>query len=128
MPDPQLHSHVVVLDAERRDGRYAAVDSRELFRAARANGAWYRAELAWNLQQFGLQIEGGTGRDGRYFEVKGVPESLTERWSARSAYIDRAAREFRTRYGRDPRAGELGSITQATRGTKTQARRPHPST
>lgn len=122
VPDPQLHSHVVVFGAERADGRYAAVDSRELFRAARANGAWYRAELAHNLERLGLEIEGGTGRDGRYFGIKGVPVSLAERWSARSADIDRAAREFRTRYGRDPRAGELGSITQGTRGTKTRMR------
>ena len=39
VPDPQLHSHVVVLGAERSNGRFAAVDSRELFRAARANGS-----------------------------------------------------------------------------------------
>jgi conjugative relaxase-like TrwC/TraI family protein len=119
VPDPQLHSHVVVLGAERLDGRFAAVDSRELFRSARGNGAWYRAELAQNLQQLGLEVRGGTGRDGRYFELPGIPERLSERWSARSTDIDRAARAFRTRYGRDPRAGELGSITTATRGTKT---------
>jgi conjugative relaxase-like TrwC/TraI family protein len=118
VPDPQLHSHVVVLGAERTDRRFAAVDSRELFRSARANGAWYRAELASNLQQVGLEVRGRTGRDGRYFELPGVPERLTERWSARAADIDRAARAFRTRYGRDPRAGELGSLTTATRGTK----------
>jgi conjugative relaxase-like TrwC/TraI family protein len=121
VPDPQLHSHVVVLGAERRDGRYVAVDSRELFRAARANGAWYRAELAQGLQQLGLEIRAGTGRDGRYFEVAGVPERLSERWSMRGVEIERAARAFRTRYGRDPRAGELGSITVGTRGTKGHA-------
>jgi conjugative relaxase-like TrwC/TraI family protein len=120
VPDPQLHSHVVVLGAERADGRYAAVDSRELFRAARANGAWYRAELADGLGELGLQIDSGTGRDGRYFEIAGVPEKLSERWSMRGAEIERAARAFRTRYGRDPRAGELGSLTVATRGTKAQ--------
>jgi conjugative relaxase-like TrwC/TraI family protein len=121
VPDPQLHSHVVVLGAERVDGRFAAVDSRELFRSARANGAWYRAELAHGLQELGLEINGRTGRDGRYFEVAGVPEGLSERWSARAADIDRAARAFRIRYGRDPRAGELGSLTTATRGTKALA-------
>jgi conjugative relaxase-like TrwC/TraI family protein len=42
VPDPQLHSHVVVVAAERKDGVVAAVDSRELFRSARVNGAWYR--------------------------------------------------------------------------------------
>lgn len=121
VPDPQLHSHVVVLGAERMDGRYAAVDSRELFRAARANGAWYRAELAHGLRELGLEVRGRTGRDGRYFEVAGVPEKLSERWSMRGVEIERAARAFRTRYGRDPRAGELGSITRGTRGTKTSA-------
>jgi conjugative relaxase-like TrwC/TraI family protein len=121
VPDPQLHSHVVVLGAERRDGRYVAVDSRELFRAARANGAWYRAELADGLQEFGLEVRSGTGRDGRYFEVVGVPDRLSERWSMRGVEIERAAQAFRMRYGRDPRAGELGSITVGTRGTKGHA-------
>ncbi|HEY3865338.1 MAG TPA: MobF family relaxase [Solirubrobacteraceae bacterium] len=118
VPDPQLHSHVVVLGAERMDGRYAAVDSRPLFLAARENGAWYRAELAHGLQQQGLEIEGQTGRGGRYFEVTGVPKDLSERWSARPVDIERAAARFRERYGRDPRAGELGDLTTSTRGTK----------
>jgi conjugative relaxase-like TrwC/TraI family protein len=121
VPDPQLHSHLVVLGAERKDGRFAAVDSRELFRSARANGAWYRAELAYGLQELGLEVRGRTGRGGRYFELAGVPEKLTERWSARTAEIEKAARAFRNRYGRDPRGGELGSITVSTRGTKTVA-------
>jgi len=51
VPDPQLHSHLVLLAAERIDGRLAAVDSRELFRSARGNGAWYRAELATRLAE-----------------------------------------------------------------------------
>jgi conjugative relaxase-like TrwC/TraI family protein len=119
VPDPQLHSHVVVLGAERADGRYAAVESRELFRSARANGAWYRAELAYHLQGLGLEVRGRTGRGERYFELPGVPAQLSERWSGRASEIEQAARRFRTRYGRDPRAGELGSLTQATRGGKT---------
>ena len=121
VPDPQLHSHVVVLGAQRLDGRFAAVDSRELFRSARANGAWYRAELASELGKLGLQVESRTGRDGRYFEVKGIPKELSERWSARTRDIQQAAIRFRERYGRDPRAGELGGLTRATRGTKTMA-------
>ncbi|HEX4035547.1 MAG TPA: MobF family relaxase [Solirubrobacteraceae bacterium] len=119
VPDPQLHSHVVILAAQREDGRFAAVDSRELFRSQRANGAWYRAELAHELRQLGLDVRRRTGRDGRFFELQGVPEELTRRWSRRSEVIERAAREFRDRYGRAPHAGELSSIAVATRGTKT---------
>ncbi|MHB1808730.1 MAG: MobF family relaxase [Solirubrobacteraceae bacterium] len=121
VPDPQLHSHLVVLAGQRRDGRLAAVDSRELFRSARVNGAWYRAQLAANLQDLGLDVQGRTGKDGRYFEVGGVPASLAERWSSRNAEIEQAFRAFRTRYGREPRKGELSSIAVATRGTKTVA-------
>jgi conjugative relaxase-like TrwC/TraI family protein len=119
VPDPQLHSHVVVVAAERKDGVFAAVDSRELFRSARVNGAWYRAELAFSLGELGLDVRGGHGTDGRYFEVAGVPTDLAKRWSARTEDIERAARTFRQRYGREPRAGELGALTVATRGTKT---------
>jgi conjugative relaxase-like TrwC/TraI family protein len=121
VPDPQLHSHVVVLGAQRMDGRFAAVDSRPLFLAARENGGWYRAELARGLERRGLAVQGQTGRDGRYFEVAGVPKDLSERWSARSVDIERAAARFRERYGRDPRAGELGTLTTGTRGTKGTA-------
>jgi conjugative relaxase-like TrwC/TraI family protein len=121
VPDPQLHSHVLVLGGERGDGRFAAVDSRELFRSARANGAWYRAELAHGLAGLGLEVRGHTGREGRYFELAGVPEPLSERWSSRTVEIDRAARTFKTRYGREPRGGELGSLTVVTRGTKAGA-------
>jgi conjugative relaxase-like TrwC/TraI family protein len=119
VPDPQLHSHVVVVAAQRWDGRFAAVDSRELFRSARVNGAWYRAELAYSLGELGLDVRGRSGKDARYFEVTGVPGDLAKRWSARTDDIERAARAFRDRYGRAPRAGELGGLTVATRGTKT---------
>ena len=119
VPDPQLHSHVVVLAAQRVDGRFAAVDSRELFRSQRVNGAWYRAELAHELRGLGLGLERRTGREGRFFEVAGIPDQLVKRWSRRTEVIERAAREFRDRYGRAPRAGELAGMSVATRGTKT---------
>ena len=35
------------------------------------NGAWYRAELAYSLGELGLDVRGGQGKDGRYFEVAG---------------------------------------------------------
>jgi conjugative relaxase-like TrwC/TraI family protein len=121
VPDPQLHSHLLILAAERLDRSFSAVDSRELFRSARVNGAWYRAQLAHELGELGVRVRGRTGRDGKYFEVAGVPDGLLSRWSRRSDAIERAAKQFRERYGRDPKRGELGALTVATRGTKTVA-------
>jgi conjugative relaxase-like TrwC/TraI family protein len=123
IPDPQLHSHLIVFAAERKDGKLAAVESKQLYKSARENGAWYRAELAQNLQSLGLQIERRTGKNERYFELSGVPEELAGHWSSRSEDVDRAARVFRQRYGREPQAGELGSLTTSTRGSKTSADR-----
>ena len=119
VPDPHLQSHVVALAAQREDGRFAAVDSRELFRSQRVNGAWYRAELAQELRGLGLALERRTGREGCFFEVAGIPDPLVKRWSRRTEVIERAAREFRDRYGRAPRAGELAGMSVSTRGTKT---------
>ncbi len=121
VPDPQLHTHVVVLAAERHNGKFAAVDSRQVFLSARENGAWYRSVLAQNLQELGVQIERGTGKDERYFQVKGIPQELADRWSTRTSEIRQAARDFRTQYGREPNARELAELTTGTRGTKSHS-------
>lgn len=91
VPDPQLHSHLVFFAAERIDGRPAAIESRQLYLAAREDGGWYRAEFAEYLRELGLPIERRTGRAGRYFEIRGVPEGLASGWSSRSEDVDRAA-------------------------------------
>jgi len=61
VPDPQLHSHVVITSAIREDGKLVAVASRPIFRSARELGAYYRSSLAHQLQQRGYTIEPGTG-------------------------------------------------------------------
>ena len=73
VPDPQLHSHVVISGVIRQDGQIAAVASRPIFRSAREVGAYYRTALAWELRERGYAIEQATGNRGRYFELAGVP-------------------------------------------------------
>ena len=94
-PDPQLHTHVVIAGAVREDGRYVAVASRPVFRAAREVGAFYRAALAEELTAHGYPIEAGTGRDGRYSEIARVPEGLRDAFSSRSREVAAAAERFR---------------------------------
>jgi conjugative relaxase-like TrwC/TraI family protein len=106
-PDPQLHSHVVVTNAVREDGKIVAVASRPIFRSARELGAYYRSALAHELQQRGYQVERGTGKHGRYFEIAGVPRGLLDAFSARSREVARAAERFRAQWGRAPERGEL---------------------
>jgi len=83
-PDPQLHSHLVLHGAVRQgDSKVVAIESRAWLVHQREIGAAYRAQLAAELHRLGFQIEAGTGRGGRYFELAGVPAGLVERWSGR---------------------------------------------
>ncbi|MHB1833469.1 MAG: MobF family relaxase [Solirubrobacteraceae bacterium] len=122
VPDPQLHSHVVLTGVVRQDGRFVAVASRPLFRAGREAGAFYRCALADELAQLGYPIQAGTGRDGRYFELAGVPHALCQELSGRSREVAAAAERFRARYGRPPEHGELRNVKLENRKAK------HPST
>ncbi|HEV2975633.1 MAG TPA: MobF family relaxase [Solirubrobacteraceae bacterium] len=118
-PDPQLHSHVVITGAVREDDRIVAVASRPIFRSARELGAFYRSALADELVREGYTIEHGTGKDGRYFEIAGVPRELCDAFSGRSREVARAAERFRARYGRAPERGELRNLALENRRAKT---------
>jgi conjugative relaxase-like TrwC/TraI family protein len=117
-PDPQLHSHIVITGAVREDDRIVAVASRPVFRSAREMGAFYRAALADELVREGYTVERGAGKDGRYFEIVGVPQGLREAFSGRSREVARAAERFRARYGRAPERGELRSLALENRRSK----------
>jgi conjugative relaxase-like TrwC/TraI family protein len=121
-PDPQLHSHVVITSAVRADDRIVAVASRPVFRAAGELGAFYRSALAQELTAEGYPIQRGTGKDGRYFEIAGVPEALRDAFSGRSREVARAADRFRARYGRAPERGELRDLALENRRAKIEQR------
>jgi len=118
VPDPQLHSHVVITSAVREDDRIVAVASRPVFRATGEVGAFYRSSLAEELANQGYPVERGTGKDGKYFEIEGVPEELRDAFSGRSREVARAADRFRARYGRAPERGELRDLALENRRAK----------
>jgi conjugative relaxase-like TrwC/TraI family protein len=92
VPDPQLHSHVLLHAAVRRDGRLVAIDSRSWLVHQREVGAAYRSELARELTTLGFTVTRGTGRGGRYFELDGIPQGLLDRWSSRHHQVQAAIR------------------------------------
>ena len=122
-PDPQMHSHVVVTGAVREDDRFVAVASRPIFRSARELGAFYRSALAQELADLGYTIEGGTGKEDRYFEIAGVPRGLCEGMSGRTREVVAAAERFRAKYGRAPEREELRNVKLENRRAKELATR-----
>ncbi len=101
VPDPQLHSHVLLHAAVRDDQRVVAIDSRSWFVHRRELGAAYRTELARELTTLGFEITRGTGRGGRYFEIAGVPQELIDTWSSRHHQVQQAIRQTLEQTGRE---------------------------
>lgn len=102
----------------RDDDQIVAVASRPVFRATGEVGAFYRSALAQELANQGYAIEQATGKDGKYFEIVGVPEELRDAFSGRSREVARAADRFRARYGRAPERGELRNLALENRRAK----------
>lgn len=86
--DPQLHTHVVVMNwCVREDGSVGTILSRPFYEEKMTAGALYRAELARQLEQrLGMQIV----REQSWFEVEGVSRPLMEEFSKRRQEITAA--------------------------------------
>ena len=76
--DPQLHTHTVIANIT-DSGKRLDFDSQWKM----AIGAYYRQELTNELQKMGYTVE----RDGKSFEIKGVPKALQEELSTRRQQI-----------------------------------------
>ncbi len=92
-PDPNLHIHCVLLNVVvRPDRSTGALDARELFRPhmKMALGALFRAELATQLAQLGLESYRPVkeGKPVSWFELRGVPEDLKRVFSKRRGQIE----------------------------------------
>jgi conjugative relaxase-like TrwC/TraI family protein len=87
--DPQLHTHVVVMNmTERSDAQWLVLSNEELFRHTKLIGAAYRASLARELQLLGYEIR-LTDKEGG-FELAHINREQIESFSGRSRTIEEA--------------------------------------
>jgi len=85
--DPQLHTHVVVMNMTRRsDGKWRALEPREMFAAQKLVTATYRAEIARELQRLGYPVE--VRADGSV-GIAGFTKEQLDHFSQRRAQIER---------------------------------------
>ena len=111
--DPQLHTHCLVLNlAVRADGTTGALESKPFYNAKMVAGAYYRAELAHQLEEMGFRVE---RTKNRTFEVKGIPRTLTDTFSQRRAEIRTALAE----------SGETGARAAAKATLRTRTVKEH---
>jgi conjugative relaxase-like TrwC/TraI family protein len=110
--DPQLQAYVCAFNMtwDEEEGRWKAGLFRDLKGDAPYFQAAYRVRLANKLQELGFGVE----RDQDDFEIAGIPPDVLERFSRRTALIERLTKE---RGITDPRRkAELGPRSKESRG------------
>jgi conjugative relaxase-like TrwC/TraI family protein len=86
--DPQLHSHVFILNVTQTpDGQWRANDPKGIYQEVKSLGFLYRLELARELEARGLEIF-ILDRSRMFFELKGIDPALVEYFSSRRAEIE----------------------------------------
>jgi conjugative relaxase-like TrwC/TraI family protein len=86
--DPLLHTHLVVANrVQGPDGRWTALDGRDLYRHRLAADAIYRATYQRELvRTLGVEWTAADGHGNR--ELQGMPEDLVHAFSKRTGQID----------------------------------------
>lgn len=119
--DPQLHTHVVVLNRVQSvsDRRWRTLDSKALFRAAVGMSELYNGLLLDELtRDLGWAWTPETRRRSPEpkWEVEGVPKELREEFSQRSSVIEQTKDDlveaFTASHGRPPTATEVIALRQ----------------
>ncbi len=126
--DPQLHTHVVVLNRVQavNDGKWRTLDSKALFRATVGLSELYNGILADQLTAdlgWGWTPEQRKRSTEPKWEVTGVPADLRDHFSQRTSAIETAKDDlveaFTASHGRAPTAREVIQMRQqATLATR----------
>lgn len=84
--DPQLHSHLVLMNmGVDADGKIRSIHSPELFENKMLLGQIYRSELAYHIQKLGYQLDWDANRG--LFEIAGVSKELIKDFSTRRQQV-----------------------------------------
>jgi conjugative relaxase-like TrwC/TraI family protein len=115
--DPLLHTHLVIANRIRGpDGRWTALDGRDLYRHRLAADAVYRATYQRELvRTLGVEWTAADGHGNR--ELQGMPEALVRGFSKRAGQID-AELDRLTADGRERTPRLVKWTVQATRKPK----------
>ena len=91
--DPQLHTHVVVANMTRAEGRHTALEAHSIYEHKSAAGALYRAALRAEVREQ-LTCVRWRPVDRGLFEIDGVPAQVLKHFSQRRAEIEDRALEL----------------------------------
>ncbi|MEQ1854080.1 MAG: MobF family relaxase, partial [Chthoniobacteraceae bacterium] len=114
--DPQLHTHFTLFNCsfDPAEQRWKALQTSPMFAAIRYVTEVYRNDLAARLHALGYE----TIRTPGAFEIKGVPQSLCERFSKRAKERDAMVAQMERELGRKISNNEVAHAVHKTRSRK----------
>jgi hypothetical protein len=114
--DPQLHTHFTLFNCtfDPAEQRWKALQTSSMFAAIRYVTEVYRNDLAARLHALGYE----TIRTPGAFEIKGVPQSLCERFSKRAKERDAMVAQMERELGRKVSNNEVAHAVHKTRSRK----------
>lgn len=123
VPSPHLHVHGLMLGAVDENGDLRTPDGSPLYKycAPLETGALFRAVLAEELVKLGFELQWGTGKNGRFFEIVGIPDDLNRRFSARTRDVEAREAVLRAVQGGEVSGPQLAMIAHETAAKKTAA-------
>lgn len=108
--DPQLHTHIAVMNVAHDERGWHALQAHELFLNQRALTGAYRATLLGEIERQGYQIE--------YPEIAGIPVELRDKYSRRSEQIDERIEAYRQARGKEPTPNVVQALVLDSRPEK----------
>ena len=87
-PDPQLHTHNLILNATEAGQKWMSLEPQQIFAAQKLADQIYQNELARGAKELGYGIEWNKHGNNYTAEIKGVDRELIEALSSRTEQIN----------------------------------------
>jgi conjugative relaxase-like TrwC/TraI family protein len=118
--DPQLHSHVVVMNLTKGDDeKWRSIETGEMFKNQLYIGQYYRNEMAKELKHLGYEID-VTDRNKGLYEVKGIGKEICDEFSTRRKQIEESKKKYEDHNVSEAKKSEYACLD--SRRPKTDAK------
>lgn len=120
IPDPQLHTHNLILNATKNGDKWASLEPPQLYAAQKLAGQIYQNELARLVKEAGYAVEWDKSGGNYTFEIKGVDKDLRDGYSSRTGQIKAIIASKEKELGRSLTAEEKNNVTLDSRAHKSE--------
>ena len=92
--DPQLHSHIVLMNLTKGDdGKWQSIETGDIYKNQLYIGQTYRNELAREMRGLGYEIEVTDRKNGLY-EIKGIEREVIDEFSTRRKQVEASKKKY----------------------------------